>query len=554
MKRLLKIFVIICVCQSNNCANQGMPPGGPEDKTPPEIIHTIPDINSTNVPRTTEVEFEFSENIQDNSLKSLIFISPNPGKGFTIKAKGNKINLEFTDSLIANVTYSITLGTGIKDLRGNKLKESYTLGFATGDRLDEKQISGQVFTDKPTEVTVWAYFYSDGEAVNPGKDQPIYVTQCDNEGKFKLSNLASRHYRLFAVRDQDKNLLYNLGREQIGVTSSDVDLTGKETHIQNRLFRMMEEDSSHLKILSLDQLDRRKIRVRFSKPILLEPEISNSIILYNHLGDSIVVMNAYPSSDTKDIWSITTPPRDTVNFQLGFKNLRDLYGRSIQDTVNTNFNSVSNPDTTKPILLSVTPPDSSQLVFPNQPFIFTFSETMAAINDTLFTVSEDSLNPFTTNWKYPYQLEILPEISWEGNKWIQFQLNEIKFRDSAGNVLEIEKTHYSWKILNPDTLSSISGSISDQDSLGQSRFYLQLEKVGAGRDEKSVVHIDSTFYLFNDILPGKYILSGYRDADKNGIYSLGSTFPFVLSERFFVAQDTILVRAKWPNEGNNYTF
>ena len=240
MKRLLKIFVIICVCQSNNCANQGMPPGGPEDKTPPEIIHTIPDINSTNVPRTTEVEFEFSENIQDNSLKSLIFISPNPGKGFTIKAKGNKINLEFTDSLIANVTYSITLGTGIKDLRGNKLKESYTLGFATGDRLDEKQISGQVFADKPTEVTVWAYFYSDGEAVNPGKDQPIYVTQCDNEGKFKLSNLASRHYRLFAVRDQDKNLLYNLGREQIGVTSSDVDLTGKETHIQNRLFRMME--------------------------------------------------------------------------------------------------------------------------------------------------------------------------------------------------------------------------------------------------------------------------------------------------------------------------
>ena len=132
MKRLLKIFVIICVCQSNNCANQGMPPGGPEDKTPPEIIHTIPDINSTNVPRTTEVEFEFSENIQDNSLKSLIFISPNPGKGFTIKAKGNKINLEFTDSLIANVTYSITLGTGINDLRGNKLKESYTLGFATG--------------------------------------------------------------------------------------------------------------------------------------------------------------------------------------------------------------------------------------------------------------------------------------------------------------------------------------------------------------------------------------------------------------------------------------
>lgn len=551
---MIKLTIYICVfgvCIILGCANQSFPPGGPEDKTPPEVVNTVPSGNATNVSRTSNVEFEFSEKIQDNSIEGSIFISPNPGDELEIKVKSNVIQLKFADSLIADVTYSITMGTGIQDLRNNKLKESFTLGFSTGDVLDRKQISGRVFAEKPTEITVGAYFLSEEENIDPGKTKPIYITQCDAHGNFKLSNLAARKYRLFAIRDRNKNSLYNLGSEQVGITSSDVDLsTGKE-YERNILFRMMTEDTSRVKILSVDQLDRRKLRLRFSQPVELSPDISNSIFLINSKGDTVQIISGFSNIDSKDIWSIDTTPRDSINHQLEIKNLNDEYKRSIQDTIKFDFKSIADPDTTKPILLSVFPIDSSY-VNPYQNIAFTFSESMDTTrNDSLFIMPEDSTNSWTVNWNNPNRLELLPDTSWEGNKWMQLLVNYNQFSDKAGNQLKPDSIVYAWKIINPDTLSSISGTVIDQDTIAIGKYYLELDKVGAVI-EKLSLQSENGNYLFNNILPGRYILSAFRDTDFNEIYSVGSTNPFMFSERFFVAPDTILVRARWPNEGNDY--
>ena len=77
------------------CANQGFPPGGPVDKTPPDIVSSIPEPNSLNVSRITQVEFEFSEKLDSRTIQNSVFISPNPGDDLDIEVKGKKLKIKF---------------------------------------------------------------------------------------------------------------------------------------------------------------------------------------------------------------------------------------------------------------------------------------------------------------------------------------------------------------------------------------------------------------------------------------------------------------------------
>jgi hypothetical protein len=552
---LIKTLIIFGFGLYSACANQGAPPGGPPDQTPPYMVHTISDSNATNVSRTTAVEFEFSESIDAGSVASsvegAVFISPNPGDDAKLKVKGRKIRVEMADSLIADITYTITLGTGIKDLRRNALKESYTLGFSTGEKLDRKQINGRVFAEKSAEVTVWSYFLDTNDEIDPTIIRPAYATQCDEEGNFRLANLASRNYRLFAVRDRNKNQLYDKSTEQIGVTSSDVDLRGENQYARNMFFRMMLEDTSLVRIVSLDQADRRHLRIRFSRAVHPGPKDDNRLSEVN--GRKLSIVDLLPDPDNPNLWSVTTLPRDSLHCELLIKNLKDTYGRPVSDSIRYEFKSVANPDTTSPRIRSVIPPDSSRMLFPGQAILANFSEAIdTSQTDSLFTLLQDSTTQVRVieRWNGLRRLEIWPDSTWSGTKWMRLNLDSTKIKDLAGHQLSDSKT-FAWKVLDLDTLSAISGKITDRDSLAWGRIFLQLKKDGEEARE-AVAADESGSYRFGAILPGRYILSGFRDSDNNGLYSFGSTFPFLPAERFFVAQDTILVRARWPNEGNNY--
>jgi hypothetical protein len=53
------------------------------------------------------------------------------------------------------------------------------------------------------------------------------------------------------------------------------------------------------------------------------------------------------------------------------------------------------------------------------------------------------------------------------------------------------------------------------------------------------------------MLPGSYTIELYRDEDGNGRFNYGGILPFQPAERFWIYPDTIKIRARWPNEGEN---
>jgi uncharacterized protein (DUF2141 family) len=548
-----KIAVVAIFGYIFGCATEGFPPGGPEDKTPPVVLRTVPEQGTLNVPRNVRVEFHFSEKIDSRSVARAVFISPNPGERVKIKTKGKRLIIEFQDSLIANVTYTITLGTEIRDMRNNRLPESYTLAFSTGDQLDRNEIEGRVYAEKPEEVTVWAYFLPDTGGVNPWRNEPHYITQCDARGKFHFTNLARRRYRLFAVRDRNKNRRLDPRLDEVGVTFGDVDLRGERVAIGNRFFRLMPADTGAVQVLDSQQPDRYHLQLRFSRPI----HRVGFVQLRDQTGGEVPVHSFTAGLRNAEIWTAVTAPRDSAEMVLKLAEIVDIYGHLCSDTLIYRFESTARADTSHPVLLEVMPPDSSRLLLPEREIRFAFSEavdTSAAVIPPVLTADSLAEVPIRTWWNGTDQLIIRPVSSWPLDRWLRMDTAGFVIRDIAGNELRLSDSLFMWKTVRPETLSAISGTISVADSAAKGRVYLSLFHLETNATVAQQVLEKPGGYVFSQVLPGRYVLHAFLDRDGNSIFSHGRVLPFVPSELFLVAPDTILVRARWPNEGNNYRF
>jgi hypothetical protein len=100
--------------------------GGP-DTTPPTIIAHSP--KGTSVSVGTQISVTFSKAMNQFSAQSAFSISPSvPG---TFSWNGNQMVFTPSLNLAYLTTYTITIGTGAKDLAGNLLKSPYSWSFTT---------------------------------------------------------------------------------------------------------------------------------------------------------------------------------------------------------------------------------------------------------------------------------------------------------------------------------------------------------------------------------------------------------------------------------------
>lgn len=222
----------------NSCANQLPPSGGEDDKTPPEILKTIPKANSLNV-NGKSVSFKFNEYVDRRSFEEAFSISPKP-KGETIfNWSGKEVEVEFSGSFEKNRTYVITISRDLKDVRGNNpINSSISIAFSTGSVLDKGIIGGKVFSDKKDRIKIFAYL-ADSKSVkniNPEKDEPDFIVQPSDNGGYQFTNLPKATFRLFAVADEDRNNLFDKEFELISVLPKDITLSKDTIEFKNENF------------------------------------------------------------------------------------------------------------------------------------------------------------------------------------------------------------------------------------------------------------------------------------------------------------------------------
>lgn len=234
------------------CANPMAPQGGPRDSRSPEILYLDPANASTNLTRD-QIRIYFDEFVQLNNVNDEVFISP-PMDVPDFRLKGKSVVITFEEELEDSTTYSIFLGKAITDLNENNPLPYFTYVFSTGPVLDSLSMMGEVvkaFNQEPVEDVLVMLYKSHYDTIPldsvPYLIRPLYVTRTIEQGAFVLNNLRPGKYKMFALKDVNKNFLYDLPAEEIafidslvvpeyfafpGVDTSAVDSTGADTTAQ----------------------------------------------------------------------------------------------------------------------------------------------------------------------------------------------------------------------------------------------------------------------------------------------------------------------------------
>ena len=130
----------------SSCANtHGSPTGGPKDTIPPIVLATVPDSNSTNVPRDVKssITLTFNEYIQLVDASKNILLSPPQKKRVKTRLKGKSLIVSFEEPLDSNKTYTIYFGSALADNNEGNVLSNYAYSFSTGAVLDSMLYSGR---------------------------------------------------------------------------------------------------------------------------------------------------------------------------------------------------------------------------------------------------------------------------------------------------------------------------------------------------------------------------------------------------------------------------
>ena len=552
----LSILILTIITFILACARQLPPPGGPVDTIPPEVVETLPVPGATEVPTGTKIELLFSERMNNQSVENAVFISPWPSEEIFLKWKGRRLRIDFEDTLKENRTYVLTIGAKSSDLRNNPMKDSFSMAFSTGDKIDEGLISGAVYSEGQIEGSlICAYSLQDSSNIDPTRVLADYYTQCNQEGTYQLTYVAPGNYRLFAIRDQDRNRKYTRGIDAIGITVSDVTLMPEQMSISGINFQLSVEDTISPKIRSAYAINQTNIVLRFSEEIAefdeSEPIQYFQIREEDNPENQLALLSCYQNSLEKSNIFLTTEKQSPIAYKIVVKNLFDNSHNPL-DTLDNwiVFNGITDADTINPAIVFKSIEDSTTGITMDAEIRFVFSEAMkqeSVENSISMKEQNKQIIDGKFAWNNPADVIYLPDSSLKSQTWYWINIVADSIFDLSGNSLtdSIEAIHF--KTLNKDTLTAISGEFIDQQADAKGRIFLTAK----GENNLYNISIDEPGnYQFDHILPGIYVIKGFRDADSNGVYSYGQAIPFHPAERFFVYPDSIKVRSRWPNEGN----
>ncbi len=544
------------------CAKQGFPPGGPEDKTPPAVTGTAPGQGMVSVPLSAAVEIRFSEPVKPGPSGEAVFISPFEGPNTVVKWKGSRLRIQFRKPLKPNCTYVVTLGSSIRDYRNNKMDSSFTLAFSTGPALDLGEIAGRVYASGDAGTDVWAYRLdgiADGGAdPDPAVRTPDYIVQAAADGAFRFRHVAPVRYRLFAVRDRAGDRLYQPGEDEIGVPSRDVEPDpGGALRADSCFFRPTRREQGVPALQAVTATDRNHLSVRFDRWLTSAAPIPENGVIIAAAADSsdrLAVRTAYLNRENpRELFVVTADQEEKKPYWFF---LRTDWTAIHPDTAwwKASFTGSGRPDTTRPKILKSSPAFRERAFNPLAPVRLTFDEAMDTVRFLSgFSLSDTSGRPVDglIRWADPAEAHFTPAAAFTGPADYELRLTGAGAADVCGNALA--DTLLPFRTSTADTFSEIAGTVR-LSRRGPSGIFIVTAVQASAPDVRYTVRAsDNGGYRIRECLPGPYLLDSFLDRDGNGAWSAGAPFPFEPSERFVVYRDTVQVRSRWPNEGNDLT-
>lgn len=277
LRRLVAFTV--AVAGGAACANQGAPPGGPEDFAPPKVLKITPETNSVTA-KPGVVTIKFDEVVSETpkgarDLAELVFISPKSGKP-QVDWDRTAIQIRPSKGWKLNTVYTVQVKAGLVDLYQNAIDTAIKVVFSTGLPIPASRIKGVIFD------------WQEAKGINGGVVEAVsqdtnivYQVVADSAGRFEFQHLPIGPYLLrgYADRNSSKDLDPLEIWDSVRVT-----LTG----YAEAEFYAFGHDTVGLRIASVEPTDSNKVlKVTFDKPYALDQFFVPDGVRLLRLPDSV---------------------------------------------------------------------------------------------------------------------------------------------------------------------------------------------------------------------------------------------------------------------------
>jgi len=227
VSRVAPLVVSLAAILVTSCARREPPTGGPEDLTPPRLIHSDPDSGRAGVPTDTRVSLTFSEAMDPVATGDAVQISP-PVTISKRRWSGHTLTVVFGDTLRSGHTYTVFVGTTARDRHNNDLTAGTSVVFSTGATFPAGRIEGEVeahgFAGPGTYL--WCYHAERTNVPDSTARDFDAVGLVDEKSQFRIDGLAvPGRYKLWAFADVNKNRSYEPERDFLTAVDTTFELT-----------------------------------------------------------------------------------------------------------------------------------------------------------------------------------------------------------------------------------------------------------------------------------------------------------------------------------------
>jgi uncharacterized protein (DUF2141 family) len=528
MGRLLVFFFALTLL-ATSCAIQVPPSGGTKDTIPPVVRKFDPENFSTGF-HGHDITIVFNEYMELKDLPSQLIVSPPLKYDPETNLSKKTLEIHLDDTLLPNTTYTMNFGNSITDLREGNALEDFQYVFSTGDIIDSLKVSGRVQNafDNKTEKGIYVMLYKNMEDSIPLKFPPDYFTKTNEDGNFVIKNISPGDYRIFALKDNNTNYLFDNNEENIAFSDAMIEAGTSANSLRlfreeraQQLLKVSNEEPGHVTIAYAQPLENEKL-IFLSDTSLLK---INSIT-YSARRDTITLWYKNAQADSLILLVQHDSITDTIAPRL--RHLETyVRGRGSSVSLKTQYES-----------------GSTYTLNLNRPLEIIFNHPIDHFDFSKVVVSEDSLPIKDVTYRFTDSLKRFLEIEFKRKEKTNYKVLIPKgsFTDIIG--LENDSLEISF------TTRSISdyGTLEIKMSVATGKNYIvQLIDDKEVIYRQTVFHSDSSIF-YNYLDPRTYRLKLIEDTNGNGEWDTGNYLRHVQPEQIFYYKEDLTVRANWDVE------
>jgi hypothetical protein len=297
------------------CARKQPPTGGPPDLEPPRVTSVVPDSGATSVPRDLRASVEFSEGMDPRSTSNSVEIAPR----VDIRQRrwsGRRLTLVLADTLRADQTYTLFVGSDARDRHGNPLRIGRAVPFTTAPTFPPGILEGEVQAVGFTAPGTYLWVYPEGATPDSTARDFVAVGLAGDGGTFRVTGLpVPGRYRLWAFADLNRNHSFEPGQDLLVGADTTLALEGGRAIAAGIRLRVVNPKApGRVKGAILDSLDQTQGTLRL---IVISESDSTRRLLYDVDGSGAYDfgwepggyrVRAFRDTDRNKIWKRDEEP------------------------------------------------------------------------------------------------------------------------------------------------------------------------------------------------------------------------------------------------------